>query len=738
MRARIFLVPLAILGYLLSAATSVSAQYDSAIDDVFQDIATDVAKVLIIDTTPVEIDGVSYTMAEAQVVATYKGAVSGTILLQVEGGLRADGHQVVVSDQPFLSAHDELEVALVRSPTQNARHAVPGVDGVVYSIVGGLGGVSPVTGELVSQADAVGDFGLTGARFAEFPSDFYVNPANSGVDANATVNAVRSALQTWEDDLGSDIDFTYQGTTAATGSLSDEKNTIYWTATPNPATTYLAQASWITTQTGDIIGFDVVFNRDYAWSAGAASGRFDIATVMLHESGHALGLAHVPASSEIMYFQIQSGAAKGLGAGDRAGVAFLYPAASQDPAQVDAPQQIIDGFEAYAEINGTYRATGGGKKGNGTGWFSFADGTTYPDSIANVLNNAGVFANGIPTEPSGGDFFIRRCADRVGVFANAGTDIATSQTNMNWWTNQGCNPFSNYQHLALSQPLAQGPTQVEPPTSEPTPTPIPAQVDAPQQIIDGFEAYAEINGTYRATGGGKKGNGTGWFSFADGTTYPDSIANVLNNAGVFANGIPTEPSGGDFFIRRCADRVGVFANAGTDIATSQTNMNWWTNQGCNPFSNYQHLALSQPLAQGPTQVEPPTSEPTPTPIPAQVDAPQQIIDGFEAYAEINGTYRATGGGKKGNGTGWFSFADGTTYPDSIANVLNNAGVFANGIPTEPSGGDFFIRRCADRVGVFANAGTDIATSQTNMNWWTNQGCNPFSNYQHLALSQPLS
>ena len=381
MRARIFLVPLAILGYLLSAATSVSAQYDSAIDDVFQDIATDVAKVLIIDTTPVEIDGVSYTMAEAQVVATYKGAVSGTILLQVEGGLRADGHQVVVSDQPFLSAHDELEVALVRSPTQNARHAVPGVDGVVYSIVGGLGGVSPVTGELVSQADAVGDFGLTGARFAEFPSDFYVNPANSGVDANATVNAVRSALQTWEDDLGSDIDFTYQGTTAATGSLSDEKNTIYWTATPNPATTYLAQASWITTQTGDIIGFDVVFNRDYAWSAGAASGRFDIATVMLHESGHALGLAHVPASSEIMYFQIQSGAAKGLGAGDRAGVAFLYPAASQDPAHVVAAanRTSLTGSTPSPKSTAPTGRPAAAGTALATGWFSnVADGDHLP------------------------------------------------------------------------------------------------------------------------------------------------------------------------------------------------------------------------------------------------------------------------------------------------------------------------------------------------------------------------
>ena len=455
MRARIFLVPLAILGYLLSAATSVSAQYDSAIDDVFQDIATDVAKVLIIDTTPVEIDGVTYTMAEAQVVATYKGAVSGTILLQVEGGLRADGHQVVVSDQPFLSAHDELEVALVRSPTQNARHAVPGVDGVVYSIVGGLGGVSPVTGELVSQADAVGDFGLTGARFAEFPSDFYVNPANSGVDANATVNAVRSALQTWEDDLGSDIDFTYQGTTAATGSLSDEKNTIYWTATPNPATTYLAQASWITTQTGDIIGFDVVFNRDYAWSAGAASGRFDIATVMLHESGHALGLAHVPASSEIMYFQIQSGAAKGLGAGDRAGVAFLYPAATQDPARVAAAQDVIDGFHAFAEINGTYRATGGGWNGTGQSWFSKVGGDKFPDSIANVLDNAGSFPNGIPIEPSGNDFIIKLCADRVGAFTNTDT-ATTTQADTTWWNNNNCKTPSNgdHTHLTLSDPLS--------------------------------------------------------------------------------------------------------------------------------------------------------------------------------------------------------------------------------------------------------------------------------------------
>ncbi|MBT5755239.1 MAG: matrixin family metalloprotease [Acidimicrobiaceae bacterium] len=453
MRARIFLVPLAILGYLLSAATSVSAQYDSAIDDVFQDIATDVAKVLIIDTTPVEIDGVSYTMAEAQVVATYKGAVSGTILLQVEGGLRADGHQVVVSDQPFLSAHDELEVALVRSPTQNARHAVPEVDGAVYSIVGGLGGVSPVTGELVSQADAVGDFGLTGARFAEFPSDFYVNPANSGVDANATVNAVRSALQTWEDDLGSDIDFTYQGTTAATGSLSDEKNTIYWTATPNPATTYLAQASWITTQTGDIIGFDVVFNRDYAWSAGAASGRFDIATVMLHESGHALGLAHVPASSEIMYFQIQSGAAKGLGAGDRAGVAFLYPAASQDPARVAAAQDVIDGFHAFAATTNSYAAIGGGWNGSGQSWFSIANGSSFPNSIANVLDNADAFPNGKPTEPSGRDFFIRLCANRVGVFTH--TDTATSNpADTTWWNNNNCtNPGNNnYSHLTLSNP----------------------------------------------------------------------------------------------------------------------------------------------------------------------------------------------------------------------------------------------------------------------------------------------
>jgi hypothetical protein len=124
--------------------------------------------------------------------------------------------------------------------------------------------------------------------------------------------------------------------------------------------------------------------------------------------------------------------------------------ADPDPARVAAAQEIIDGFEAFVQITGSYIATGGGYNGNGRGWFT-KDTGTYPDSIANVLNNQGVFTNAIPTEPTGGDFFIRGCADRVGVFTN--TDTTTSDPSLlTWWTNQGCTPFSTYQHLTLSAP----------------------------------------------------------------------------------------------------------------------------------------------------------------------------------------------------------------------------------------------------------------------------------------------
>jgi Carboxypeptidase regulatory-like domain/Matrixin len=108
----------------------------------------------------------------------------------------------------------------------------------------------------------------------------------------------------------------------------------------------LASTSFITDETtGEILESDIFLNSEFAWSVSAAgeSGKYDVQSIALHETGHLSGLGHsalgetqldadgsraVIASDAIMFpiaYAAGSVAGRTLRADDIAGISSLYP-----------------------------------------------------------------------------------------------------------------------------------------------------------------------------------------------------------------------------------------------------------------------------------------------------------------------------------------------------------------------------------------------------------------------------
>lgn len=350
----LFCVVLLSVALPVVSADDAGAQGQIYVTDAASAAASDIINGRVVSTISVEVDGEMHRATEIEISSAPKGSLSGSVLVETPGGERADGTVMFVSHTPELIPNELVQLALM--PAEHHTSAVlpvaTGRDLPVYSVAGGSDGAWGLLPDGVGRANAVGDYSLTGSSWPDFapPVPFNVNYRNSGISESATIEAVKQGFQIWEDDPGSTVEFSYSGETTKVGvNLEDNVNTVSW-VTPPAGTGWLAQANWMATTNGEILGFDIRISRNYNWSNGAASGRYDIATVVAHEVGHGIGLGHGPSSSDLMHALIQQGSAKGLGAGDRSGAAFLYPA--PDPICAGLVATIV-GTEGNDVLEGT-------------------------------------------------------------------------------------------------------------------------------------------------------------------------------------------------------------------------------------------------------------------------------------------------------------------------------------------------------------------------------------------------
>lgn len=113
-------------------------------------------------------------------------------------------------------------------------------------------------------------------------------------------DAIRRAMASWERALGAAL-FQYGGVVSSYTPRQDGANVIYWLPSwdrrlgRQQADTLVY---WVSEQ---IIEADVRVNaQDFSFSDGQYPGTIDVESLILHELGHVLGLAHADGSQTVM------------------------------------------------------------------------------------------------------------------------------------------------------------------------------------------------------------------------------------------------------------------------------------------------------------------------------------------------------------------------------------------------------------------------------------------------------
>lgn len=181
----------------------------------------------------------------------------------------------------------------------------------------------------------------------------------STLERDAVEAAIVSAIEAWDSALGAGFSVTYGGLIedAPIGYRSDGPNTnviAFQTEDWNPANESLALTlSTFVQETGELLDADIVFNEaTTTWSTEGGESAYDLQSVLLHEIGHALGLAHQEAEEPlVMHPTLDPGTIdrRELSAEDKAAVRALYGSESTPSASDVEAEADEDALAALAE-----------------------------------------------------------------------------------------------------------------------------------------------------------------------------------------------------------------------------------------------------------------------------------------------------------------------------------------------------------------------------------------------------